>query len=144
MEGAAPSAPSCPPSVKRSRIVKRLLVGGFTAGLATACGQGAEPRITPENYYTNDSFIQGAGYYHAPFQGFFPLPYNHYDAQRRSYFFGGQWGPAPHRSIVNISTPTPLAAQAAQAARRDLPPLVTTPVVRDGFGSTSRSRFTSS
>ncbi|MBI5688783.1 MAG: hypothetical protein HZC55_01705 [Verrucomicrobia bacterium] len=130
--------------MKRSRRVQRLLLGGFTAGLAGTCAAAAEPRITPENYYTNDTFIQGAGHYHAPFQGFYPLPYNHYDAQRGQYYYGGQWGPAPHRSIVNISTPTPSAAQAAQAARTDLPRSSTPVVVRDGFGSTSHSRFTSS
>jgi hypothetical protein len=128
--------------VKRSRTVQRLLLGGFTAGLVSACADAAAPRISPENYYTNDTYIRGAGHYHAPFQGFFPYPYNHYDAQRRMYYYGGQWGPAPHRSIVNISTPTPDAARLAQAARTDLPPPV--PVTRSGFGSSSRSHYTGS
>ena len=131
-----------PLPVKRSRSVQRVLLGGFSAGMVTACASAAEPRITPENYYTNDSFIRGAGHYHAPFGGFFPLPYNHYDPQKRLYYYGGQWGPAPHRSIVNISPPTAEAARVAQAARTDLPPPA--PVVRSGFGSTSRSHSTSS
>lgn len=126
--------------MKRSRCVQRLLLGGFTAGLAAAGAGAAEPRITPENLYTHDTFIQGAGHYHAPFQGFFPFPYNHYDPQRRMYHYGGQWGPAPHRSIVNLSNPTPAAAQAAHLARRDLP-RTTAPVPCAGFGSTSRSHF---
>jgi len=87
-------------------------------------------------------FVPGAGYYHAPFQGFFPYPYNHFDPQRRMYFYGGQWGPAPHRSIVNISAPTAAAAQAAQSARTDSPR--TSPVVRSGFGSSSGSHFSGS
>jgi hypothetical protein len=128
--------------MKRSRIVKRVLIGGFTVGVVAACANTTDPRITPESHYTNDSFIRGAGYYHAPFQGFFQFPYNHYDAQRRMYYYGGQWGPAPHRSIVNISTPTAEAARTAQLARTDLPP--PTPVVRSGFGNTSRSHFTTS
>lgn len=128
--------------MKRSRTVQRVLIGGFSAGLAALCAPAAEPRITPQNYYTNDSFIRGAGYYHAPFQGFFPLPYNHYDSQRRLYYFGGQWGPAPHRSIVNLSTPTAAAAQSAQSARTDQPRPA--PVVRSGFGHTSRSHFSGS
>ena len=131
--------------MKRSRIVRRVLLGGFTAGLATACGGSAEPRVTPENYYTNDSFIRGAGYYHAPFQGFYQYPYNHYDPRRQRYYYGGQWGPAPHRSIVNISTPTLEAARVAQLARTDQPPTpIVIPVVRSGFGHTSQSHFTSS
>lgn len=128
--------------MKRSRTVRRLLLGGLTAGLVSACARAAEPRISPDNYYTNDTFVQGAGHYHAPFQRFFPLPYNHYDPQRRLYFYGGQWGPAPHRSIVNISTPTAEAARLAQAARTDLPPPA--PVHRSGFGSSSRSHSSGS
>jgi hypothetical protein len=125
--------------VKRSRTVKRLLLGGFTAGLASACAGAAEPTITSNNLYTNETFIRGAGYYHAPFQGFFTLPYNHYDAQRKMYFYGGQWGPAPHQSIVNISAPKPEAARVAQAARQDLPRPVPVPVDRSGFGNRSHS-----
>ncbi len=128
--------------MKRSRIVRRVLIGGFASGLAGAGAAAAEPRVTPENLYTNDTFIQGAGHYHAPFQGFFQYPYNHYDPQRRLYYYGGQWGPAPHRSIVNISPPTAEAARRAQLVRTDLPPPV--PVARSGFGQTSRSHFTSS
>jgi hypothetical protein len=130
--------------VKRSRIVRRVLIGGFASGLAGAGASAAEPRVTPENYYTNDSFIQGAGYYHAPFQGFFQYPYNHYDSQRRQYYYGGQWGPEPHRSIVNISSPSAEAARRAQQVRTDSPPAPIVPVARSGFGQTSRSHFTSS
>lgn len=108
-------------------------------GVTACAGTAAEPRVTAESYYTNDYHIPGAGYFHAPFGAFYPLPYNHYDAQRNMYFYGGQWGPAPHRSIVNISTPTAESARLAQSRRTDLPPVV--PIVRHGFGSTSGSRF---
>ncbi len=121
-----------------------MLLGGFTAGLISASADAAEPRITPDRLYTNDTHIQGAGHYHAPFQRFYPYPYNHYDAQRRMYYYGGQWGPAPHRSVVNISAPTPDAAQAAQLARTDQARSSTTPVPRSGFGSSSRSHFSGS
>ena len=123
--------------MKRSRCVKRVLLGGLTAGALSACTAAIAqmPRITSENYYTNEIFIPGAGYYHAPFQAFFPHPYNHFDPQRRMYFYGGQWGPAPHRSIVNISAPTEAAAQAAQSARTDLPRTGGSSITRSGFGS---------
>lgn len=116
--------------MKRSKEVTRLFVGSVLSASVTF---GIEPRITPESYYPNDHFIAGAGYYHAPFRAFYPHAYNHYDAQRKMYFYGGQWGSEPHRSIVNISAPTPEAAQAAQAARLDVP--------RAGFGSTSRTHY---
>jgi hypothetical protein len=117
--------------VKRSRSVKRVLLGGLSAGALTACAAAQAPRVTTESYFTNDDHVPGAGYYHAPFRGFFPLPYNHYDANRKMYFYGGQWGPAPYRSIVNISAPTPDAARVAESVRTD--------IRRSGFGSTSGS-----
>src|SRR5688500_3733193 len=107
-------------NVKRSRSVRRLLLGGFSAGAIAISATAAESRVSPESYYTNDYHIPGAGYYHAPFNAFFPQPYNHYDATRRMYFFGGQWAPDPHRSIVNISAPTPDAARQAETMRTDL------------------------
>lgn len=123
--------------MKRSRCVKRILLGSVAAGAlataTTAAAQTAIPRVTTENYYTNDAHIPGAGYYHAPFRAFFPHRYNHFDTARGMYFFGGQWAPAPHRSIVNISAPTPEAAQRAEAARTD--------IRRSGFGSTAGSNY---
>jgi hypothetical protein len=127
--------------MKRSSSIRLVLLGGFSAGALAASTAAAEARITPESYYTNDYFIGGVGYYHAPFRGFYARPYNDYDAARKMYYYGGQWGPAPHQSIVNISAPTPRAAQLAQSQRTDLrhsTPIV--PVVhRSGFGSTSGS-----
>ncbi len=75
--------------------------------------------------------MPGAGYYHAPFHAFYVQPYNYYDPVRKLYFYGGQWGAAPYRSAVNISAPTPEAAQLAEAGRAA--------IERAGFGSTSRS-----
>jgi hypothetical protein len=120
--------------VKRSQSVKRVLLGGLSAGALTACALTARaaPVVAPESYYANNDLIPGAGYYHAPFRAFYPHPYNHYDNGRKMYFYGGQWGAAPHRSIVNISVPTPEAVRAAAAVRTDQP-------LRSGFGSTSGS-----
>jgi hypothetical protein len=123
--------------VKRSKSVRRVLLGGLSAGALTTATVAQAPRVTTESYYTNDDHIPGAGFYHAPFRGFFPLPYNSYDGNRKMYFYGGQWGPTPYRSIVNISTPTADSVKAAEAVRTDY-------VSRSGFGSTSRSHFTNS
>ena len=107
-----------------------MLLGGLSAGALTSCAPRVEgePRITSDSVYANNHFVEGAGYYHAPFQGFYPKPYNSYDATRRHYDSGGQWGDAPYQSIVNVSSPTELAALSAQTARAA--------VVRAGFGST--------
>ena len=122
--------------MKRSTSITLMLLGGTSAAAIAAVA--AEPRVTPENYYTNDYFLPGAGYYHAPFRAFFSQPYNHYDASRMMYFQGGTWAPAPHRSVINISTPTPEAAQRAQSRRTDLG---SSYVSRGGFGHTSGHRY---
>jgi hypothetical protein len=125
--------------VKRSLTVRRILLGSFSAGAWLAAGaatsHAAEPRVTPDSYYTNDYHLPGAGYYHAPFRAFFSEPYNHFDPARRMYFYGGRWGTEPHRSVVNISTPTIEAAQLAEKLRSDLGSTYV-PVPRSGFGST--------
>ena len=75
--------------------------------------------------------MPGAGYYHAPFHAFYPQPYNFYDAARQQYYYAGQWAATPHRSVINLSAPTPAAASAAESARTD--------VSRGGFGRTGTS-----
>jgi hypothetical protein len=119
--------------VKRSTRISLVLLGGLSAGALTACAPDegkAASGISAENVYTNDTYIPGAGYYHAPFRAFFPFRYNHYDPAKRQYFFGGRWSSEPHRSVINISMPTPEAAAAAEAARD-------AQITRGGFGGTS-------
>lgn len=91
----------------------------------------AADSVTVSDVFTNNHFVPGVGYYHAPFRAWYSLPYNHYDAGNSRYFFGGQWGGAPYESVVNISAPTPEAVRQVSSQRSD--------VRRGGFGSTSRS-----
>jgi hypothetical protein len=109
-----------------------VLIGGLSAGAFTSCGPGdlAKSPVSAQNVYTNNYYVPGVGYYHAPFRTFFSLPYNHFEPQNQRYFFGGQWATAPHQSITNISPPTPAVAQQAEAQRTDIP--------RGGFGSSSQ------
>ncbi len=117
--------------MKRSRTIRLVLIGGLSAGALTGCGpSNRPPTISAQNVYTNNYYVAGAGYYHAPFRMFFPTPYNHFDPVRQQYFFGGQWAAAPHLSITNISAPTAEFASQAEARRTDIP--------RSGFGSSSR------
>lgn len=117
--------------MKRSRSIRLVLIGGLSSCAVTACGPSSRSGpITAGNVYTNNQYVPGAGYYHAPFRAWFPRPYNELDPRTRRYFYGGQWGPAPHESVTNISRPTGAAAAQAQAQRTD--------VRRSGFGSTSR------
>lgn len=115
--------------MKRSRSIRLILLGSLSAGALAGCSQGTQKApISADNYYTNNYYVPGVGYYHAPFRAWYTLPYNHFDAQGQRYFYGGQWGPTPCETITNISQPTAQAAAQAEAKRTD--------ITRGGFGST--------
>ncbi|HEX9045562.1 MAG TPA: hypothetical protein VF988_00930 [Verrucomicrobiae bacterium] len=111
--------------MKRSHSIRLILLGGLSATALTGCSQ--KPSVSTENVYTNNFYVPGAGYYHAPFRAWYALPYNHFDAQKQLYYYGGQWGPRPFESITNISSPTAETVQLAENARTD--------ISRGGFGS---------
>lgn len=114
------------------------------AGAPTAAS--APEALSTERTYPNNHHVPGAGYYHAPFFGWFPFPWNHHDPAR-GYFAGGQWRPAPHASEVQQSRPATGAVAAATAAQRagmsqfssrSGAPAAKPSVLRGGFGSSSR------
>ncbi|HEV2693818.1 MAG TPA: hypothetical protein VG347_13075 [Verrucomicrobiae bacterium] len=111
--------------MKRSKNIRLFLLGGLSSVALTGCHE--KPTISAQNYYTNNFYVPGAGYYHAPFRTWYPLPYNHFDPVRQLYFYGGQWGGQPCDSITNISAPLPAAVTVAENTRTD--------VTRGGFGS---------
>lgn len=119
--------------MKRSRKVRVFLIGGLSAGALAGCSPGGKPPISADNVYTNDYYVPGVGYYHAPFRAWYPLPYNHFDPVKQQYFYGGEWGAAPLENITNISSPTPQAAGLAQSLRTD--------ITRGGFGGTGGGGF---
>ena len=117
--------------MKRSKSIRLVLLGGLAGGALNGCSpQDDSPgAISAAQVYTNDHYIPGAGYYHAPYRAWFPMRYNGYDPFRRMYFHGGQWSESPHQSITNLSSPTPEAVQQVRAQRTD--------ISRGGFGRTS-------
>lgn len=114
--------------MKRSKHIRLILLGGLSSAALTARLEAA-PAVNSQNYYTNNFFVPGAGYYHAPFRQWFPLPYNHFDPQRQMFFYGGQWSAQPFASITNISSPTPDTVTLVENSRTDIP--------RGGFGGSS-------
>jgi len=113
--------------MKRSKNIRLILLGGLSTAVLSGCGE--RPSVSTDNAYTNNFYVPGAGYYHAPFRAWYVLPYNHFDPQKTLYYYGGQWGAQPFESITNISSPTPEAVQLAEAQRTD--------VSRGGFGGYS-------
>lgn len=117
--------------MKRSQSIRLVLLGGLTAGALTGCQQ--KPAISADNFYTNNFYVPGPGYYHAPFRDWYPLPYNYFDPVTKRYFYGGNWGDKPFESITNISTPSANAVQTAQINRTD--------ISRGGFGGSSGGHY---
>ena len=111
--------------MKRSHSIRLFLLGGLSSAALAGCDQ--KPSVSAENVYTNNFFLPGTGYYHAPFRNWYALPYNHFDPQRQRFYYGGQWGALPYLSITNISSPTPDAVQVADLLRTD--------ISRGGFGT---------
>lgn len=116
--------------MKRSQRVALVLLG--TAGVVgvvtaidawrkadTDISQPDTPPVpvSPDRVYSNDDYVAGVGYYHAPYHAWFPHPFNYYDAGR-GYFAGGLWQPAPWPIPVTQSMPTTAAVAAALAAQR--------------------------
>lgn len=121
--------------MKRSRCIQLVLLGGLSAVAPSGCSPDPNRvHVSAGDFYTNNYFVPGVGYYHAPYRAWFELPYNHFDPSRQLYYHGGQWRTVPDASIINISQPTPQAAQHAEAARTD--------ISRGGFGRTSRGYST--
>jgi len=121
---------------KRSTQVKLILLGGIASGALVGCSdQSAKGLPASEHVYPNDHYVAGVGYYHAPFHNWYPERYN---ASRTiqpglppMYYFGGQWGPKPYESIVNLSAPS---SDGLRALDR-----VNSQVSRGGFGSSYHS-----
>jgi hypothetical protein len=79
--------------------------------------QPSGPQLSTAQTYSNNDYIPGVGYYHAPFFGWYPFPYNHYDPTR-GYYAGGLWQAAPFVLAMMSSRPSHDAVTAALAAQR--------------------------
>lgn len=116
------------------------------------------PKVNENTSYAMNHFLPGAGYYHAPFGGWFPLPFNTHDPAR-GWFRGGQWRATAQEDDVEkkemqrtsgftssgssgssatrvmSSRPT---TQAVQKANTGAATQHKANVMRGGFGSSSR------
>jgi hypothetical protein len=124
-----------PPPMRRSAKVALVLLGttgvvGVAAAIDTwiksrdrdgpaPAPQPTVPSISTAQTYANNDFIPGVGYYHAPYHGWFPFPFNHHDPAR-GYFGGGLWQLAPFAATLLRSQPSNDAVATALANRRFL------------------------
>ena len=116
--------------MKRSERIILVLSGALAAG-SVGCEKTERPmKLSAYNVYTNNHYVPGVGYYHAPYHAWFPFPYNAY-APGRGYYYGGNWNAYPSEQTVAASRPTPSAVSTAQTAHNET-------VRRGGFGSSPR------
>ena len=120
--------------MKRSEKIVLVLSGAVASSLA-GCGDSDKVKLSPTGVYTNNHYVRGAGYYHAPFHAWFPHRYNAYDPAR-GYYYGGNWNQLPDGQTVMASKPTADAVTRATAEHR----AHTAATRRGGFGSSSSSR----
>ncbi len=120
-------------SRRRSRNIALVFIGAVTVagGLAAweawqraqassarqPSPQPAAPPVSADQVYTNNAFIPGVGYYHAPYHAWFPHPFNYYDPVR-GYYAGGLWQAAPFLVSLLNSRPSNDAVATALATQR--------------------------
>jgi hypothetical protein len=121
--------------MKRSSQVVLAISGAITFTLVGCSESYTQPRtvLQAENTYTNNQYVSGAGYYHAPYRGWYPYTYDHYDSSR-GYYRGGQWYTYPDTMPIQTSKPTAEAVGHAQSAHDS-----SVGTRRGGFGHSSRS-----
>ena len=128
----------------------------MTMAQCSADDEPPAPQVASSQTYANNSFLPGAGYYHAPYHAWFPVPYNQHDV--RGWYRGGQWRAQPYdqdpnqvsfggsgsyvgagsSGFTNSSRPTPEAVAQANRAASDYH---ASTIRRGGFGGSSRSFF---
>lgn len=123
--------------MKRSRSIRLVLTGAVAGAALTGCGPSYGPPVSADNTYTNNHFVHGAGYYHAPYSRWYPFPYNHYVAGQ-GYYHGGRWSPAAETPSTTASRPTREGAQLAESLRTTAQ-RSSGGTARRGFGGSSRS-----
>lgn len=123
--------------MKRSRKILLVLSGTLASGTLVGCGPAYDSarlaEISESGMYTNNYYVPGVGYYHAPYHAWFPYPHNYYDPSR-GYYHGGIWTSTPERDAVTASHPSGSAVHSAHARAHSVR---SGAVARGGFGGTA-------
>jgi hypothetical protein len=92
--------------MKKSTLVTLVLSSALVSGCDDPSTYGA-PGYAASTMVTNNTYVPGLGYYHAPYRGWFQFPYNDY-RPGFGYYHGGLYTPQPYVSDIQASPqPTP-------------------------------------
>ena len=122
---------------RRSAMVTIGIAAAIVVGVPVLfyqCREDKDP-VVEGKAYQNNQYLPGVGYYHAGYHGFFPLPYNYYDAGRGSYFSGGSWNTKPD-TTRNLTSSVPSRNTVNSANNQFRSSKASS---RGGFGSTGSS-----
>jgi hypothetical protein len=119
--------------MKRSMAVTLVISGALMAGCddPTYAGRDWSSDGQP---ITNNTYVAGQGYWHAPYRAWYPYPYDYY-RPGFGFFHGGLYSPAPEASPILASVPDP---GAKFGPRGGLAAGDRAGVARGGFGSSAR------
>lgn len=90
--------------MKRSAQVLLVISGAILTGCGRNTTRWDDPAESSE-VLTNNAYVAGHGYYHAPYHSFYPFPYNYY-TPGRGYYHGGTYTLEPNQSGIAASSPT--------------------------------------
>jgi len=124
--------------MKRSERIVLVLSGAVASGLIGCSQDSDDPvQLSTDNVYTNNHYVRGAGYYHAPAHAWYPYPHNSYWPDR-GYYYNGTWNAYPDERSVAASKPTAHAVTKATAENK----AHAASTRRGGFGSSTRTGVT--
>jgi hypothetical protein len=89
--------------MKKSTLVTLVLSGALMGGCDGRNRSGSAGYATDADV-TNNTYVSGLGYYHAPYHGWYDYPYNYY-RPGWGYYHGGIYTPAPFTSDISSSRP---------------------------------------
>ncbi len=95
--------------MKRSAQVALVISGAILTGCSRTPNGWDSDSVASSEVLTNNTFVAGRGYYHAPYHSFFPYPYNFF-LPGRGYYHGGNYSIAPDHNAISASSPAASAA----------------------------------
>jgi hypothetical protein len=91
--------------MKRSAHVALVISGAILTGCSRSPRDWDSDPVETSEVLTNNTYVSGHGYYHAPYRAFYPHPYDFY-FPGRGYYHGGTYSAMPERSTITSSSPS--------------------------------------
>lgn len=130
--------------MKRTTHIRLLLAGSLACIPFAGCDYQDTPAqsqtLSADNTYTNNYYVHGYGYYHAPYRSWFPHPFNYYDPIR-GYYHGGNWTSEPLSGKESSSKPNANVVSHINSSTRSTSKSSGSSISRGGFGHSSSHSF---